>query len=66
MRHTLITGSNRGIGLAFVQEYLKQDDTFIFATCRNPDPASELNTLANVHKDRLQVIQLHEAVQWNR
>jgi NAD(P)-dependent dehydrogenase (short-subunit alcohol dehydrogenase family) len=45
MQHILITGSNRGIGLALVKEYLSRGDVQIFATCRNPDKAEELQQL---------------------
>lgn len=63
MRHILITGSNRGIGLELVREYLKRDDTVIFATCRQPDAAVELNDLAGQHPARVHVIQLDVADQ---
>ena len=58
MRHILITGSNRGIGLAMVREYLKQDDTWLFATCRQPEAAAELNELAAQFPNRVTVIPL--------
>ena len=58
MRHILITGSNRGIGLELVQQYLKRDDTMIFATCRHPEAADELNHLAAEHPRRVHVIAL--------
>jgi NAD(P)-dependent dehydrogenase (short-subunit alcohol dehydrogenase family) len=41
----LITGSNRGIGLAFAGEYADRGWRVI-ATCRTPDRATELNELA--------------------
>jgi len=44
----LITGSNRGIGLALVKEYAKRDAT-IFATCRKPAEADELQRLSQEH-----------------
>ncbi len=58
MRRILITGSNRGIGLELVRLYLQQADTLIFATCRQPATADELNTLANPYAGRLKIIQL--------
>lgn len=58
MQRILITGANRGIGLALVQEYLKNEETFIFATCRNPDAAIELNALAEVTPEQVRVIPL--------
>jgi len=41
----LITGSNRGIGLEFVRQYGAAGWNVI-ATCRSPDRASDLNSLA--------------------
>lgn len=47
-----ITGANRGIGLGFVKEYLKNGDRVI-ATCRHPEAALELNKLRNNYSDQL-------------
>jgi len=58
MRRILITGSNRGIGLELVRHYLLQDDTLIFATCRNPAQADDLQSIANQQPDRVHIIQL--------
>jgi len=44
----LITGANRGIGLEFVRQYADLDWQVI-ATCRNPDSAEELKSLADQH-----------------
>lgn len=44
MPTVLITGANRGIGLALVQHYLN-DGWQVFATCRKPDTATALETL---------------------
>ena len=41
----LITGSNRGIGLKFAEEYSKLG-WHVIATCRNPSHANKLNQLA--------------------
>lgn len=46
----LITGANRGIGLAFVHQYLKRGDR-VFAGCRRPETASELQKLGVVYPD---------------
>ena len=56
MANILITGSNRGIGLELVAQYLDRGDT-VFATCRDPQGADKLNYLktGNPH---LQVMQL--------
>lgn len=58
MQRILITGSNRGIGLELVEQYLKRDDTQLFATCRNPGAATDLNQLAAQNPDRVSVIQM--------
>ncbi|MGJ3240291.1 MAG: SDR family oxidoreductase [Anaerolineae bacterium] len=49
MQSILITGSNRGIGLALVEAYLAQADVHVFATCRDPQSAEALQTLAQDH-----------------
>jgi len=48
MKRVLITGSNRGIGLEFVRQYL-QDGWRVYATCRHPAEASELHRLGEVY-----------------
>jgi len=54
----LITGSNRGIGLEFVRQYAARGWRVI-ATCRHPETADELQTIAtdydNVTVDRLDI-----------
>lgn len=45
----LITGSNRGVGLAFAKSYAEKGWTVI-ATTRNPDDADDLKVLAKQHK----------------
>lgn len=45
MSTILITGSNRGIGLELVKQY-SEHDWQVIACCRNPDSASELQTLS--------------------
>jgi len=40
----LVTGANRGIGLAFVRQYAASGFR-VFATCRNPDGADRLKTV---------------------
>lgn len=54
----LVTGANRGIGLGIVQQYLKQNDSQIFATCRNPDTADDLIKLSEANPDRVTIVQL--------
>jgi NAD(P)-dependent dehydrogenase (short-subunit alcohol dehydrogenase family) len=58
MKRIVITGSNRGVGLALVKQYLRQDDTLIMATCRNPDNAQDLQSLIADNPNRIHIIQL--------
>ena len=45
----LITGSNRGIGLAFAGFYARDPDWRVIATCRRPEQADDLRALAAEH-----------------
>ena len=58
MERILITGASRGVGFALVQEYVKTRDVHIFATCRNPDSATELNALCNQNEGKITIVQL--------
>jgi len=58
MQNTLITGANRGIGLALTKEYLSTGDIRVFASCRNPAGAAELNALAESSVGRLLILQM--------
>ena len=60
MANVLITGANRGIGLALVREFLKEGDTVI-ATARNPDQANELREAGGSADQRLTVLPLDVA-----
>ncbi|VDL64747.1 unnamed protein product [Nippostrongylus brasiliensis] len=52
----LITGANRGIGLALVKEFLKNSGiTHLIATARDPSGAKELN---DIKDNRLKVLKL--------
>lgn len=53
----LITGTNRGLGLEFVKQYLKRGEEVI-ATCRKPKEAKKLHKLQKSHNDRLTIIPL--------
>ncbi|MGE3318456.1 MAG: SDR family oxidoreductase [Candidatus Berkiella sp.] len=44
----LITGANRGLGLEFVRQYA-EEGAKIFACCRHPKEAQELQALQNEH-----------------
>lgn len=48
LKTVLITGSNRGIGLAFAEWYAEQGWNVV-ATCRSPERADDLNALAAEH-----------------
>ena len=58
-----ITGSNRGIGFAFVKHYSK-DGWNVIATCRNPNQAEDLKTLSknfsNIFIEEMDVTDLAE------
>ena len=60
VRHCLVTGANRGLGLAFVRELLARGDRVV-AACRHPGRATALNTLAGEHPGRLHVLPLDVA-----
>ena len=48
MGTVVITGANRGIGLALTTVYAQRGDT-VFACCRTPGKAKELHALAKTH-----------------
>ena len=48
MSSILVTGANRGLGLEFVRQYAK-DGWRVWACCRHPDKARELQQLAARH-----------------
>lgn len=63
-RRVLVTGANRGLGLEMVKQLLKNyQPEKIFASCRSPEQAAELNLLARednrVHVLQIGVILLH-------
>lgn len=58
----LVTGANRGLGFAMVEELLKDPSTFVVAAARRPDAATGLQDLvAKYGKDRLALITLDYA-----
>ncbi len=68
MPNILITGANRGIGLEFVRQYAA-DGWTVHATCRSPEGAEDLNSVAGevtVHmldvKDRRAIRQLADSL----
>lgn len=54
MQHCLVTGANRGLGLAFVGDLLDRGAR-VLACCRDPAHAEALTALAARHADRLAV-----------
>jgi NAD(P)-dependent dehydrogenase (short-subunit alcohol dehydrogenase family) len=59
MATVLITGTNRGIGLEFVERYLARGDR-VLATCRDVAAADSLQVLSNKH-EKLTVLPLDVA-----
>ena len=59
-RNALVTGANRGLGLAFVRQLLARGDRVV-AGCRQPGRATALNALAGEHPGRLHVLPLDVA-----
>ena len=53
----LVTGANRGIGLAVTKVFLAQGDK-VFAACRHPEKAGELSELKNKYPALLELIAL--------
>ncbi|HEY3779144.1 MAG TPA: SDR family oxidoreductase [Rhizomicrobium sp.] len=54
MANVLITGANRGIGLELTRLYAEGGDT-VFAFCRSPQSANQLNELAERASGRVRV-----------
>lgn len=54
MANVVITGANRGIGLALTRQYAAAGDT-VLALCRSPDNAAELKQLAGETDGRVRV-----------
>lgn len=54
----LITGANRGLGLAFVKLLLKRPGFNIFACCRTPDKAEELKKLQTANEGRVHILKM--------
>ena len=65
IRHSLVTGANRGVGLEFVRQLLARGG-HVVAACRHPGKATALNTLAGEHPGRLHVLPLDVASEKSR
>lgn len=57
MRRIFLTGANRGLGLEFARQLLARGD-WVFATCRQPEQAAELQALRERYPDRLHLAAL--------
>jgi NAD(P)-dependent dehydrogenase (short-subunit alcohol dehydrogenase family) len=57
LMNVLITGANRGIGLALVREYINRGAQ-VFTACRSPEQASELKKLQTEQGDHLLLLAL--------
>ena len=57
MKHCLVTGGSRGIGLEFTRQLLKKDFQ-VYAASRNPWDSSALQQLKASYDDRLIIIRL--------
>lgn len=60
MKTVLITGTNRGLGLEFVKQYLEAGQRVI-ATARNPDTSAELQALRKQYPEQLSLYALDVA-----
>lgn len=60
MTTVLITGANRGIGLALAQQYAT-DGAEVIACCREPATAEALNAMALAEGGRIRIVQLEVA-----
>ncbi|SDY59335.1 SDR family oxidoreductase [Nitrosomonas sp. Nm58] len=60
MATTLITGTNRGIGLEFVRQYA-QDGWYVMACCRQPEKAENLSRLTAQYPDHIRIYALDVA-----
>ena len=57
MKRIFITGASRGIGLELTRQCLQRGDQ-VFASCRQPDSASDLQKLKSEYPNRLAILQL--------
>ncbi len=55
MRKVLVTGANRGLGLEFTRQFLGRGDR-VFAACRKPEGAVDLQHLASAYPKRTTVL----------
>ena len=58
MQNILITGANRGIGFELTRQYAEAGGARVFAACRAPDHADQLNDLSRAYPSQVTVLQL--------
>ena len=56
MPNVLITGANRGLGLALAEHFASRHDTHVFATTRDASTASDLHAAAQRCAGRIEII----------
>ena len=57
MKHCLVTGGSRGIGLEFTRQYLQRGFQ-VYAASRNPWTSVELQRVKKQYEDRMDIMQL--------
>lgn len=58
METVIITGANRGIGLALTKTFLQSNQWNVIACCREPENAEELQSLLKKHVEKLEIYPL--------
>lgn len=61
----LVTGSNKGLGLEFVKQYLAQGEEVV-ATCRNPGKAGELKELSVNFPNKVTILEMEVTIPESR
>lgn len=61
MNNVVITGANRGLGLALATRFAGRLDTHVFATTRDAAMAADLRALHDRHPDRVTILEVDVA-----